>query len=256
MFRTENDKYVRNMLHIRDTCTLEPKPSYVNLTTITFVFKVDIQLDPENIRNGIKNIISVKKTNSTHNGFIWTLHENKFYNQVTITCTDLFSKKSVKLFPNGSVHVTGCTSTDDCVNTMNRIKSIIEHITGTRIHTSDFEIFMINTNFSVNAYLNLNEVAKMANENHCIVSFKPETYSAVKIKFSPGPNMKRITASIFSSGCVLITGAKSLEEINLSYKFLLGILTNTRTEKHPVPKLFDIYLGMNFDQWRKKLASN
>ncbi len=250
-----NDEYVRGMLKIRDECTLDPKPSYVNLTTITSVFKVDTLLDPEEIKEKLKTIECVRKK-SSNKGFEWKLHENKFYNQVTITCTDMFSKKSVKLFPNGSVHVTGCTSIDDCKHTMKAIKTILEHITEKTIVTRDFEIYMINTNFSMNSYLNLSSVTRVAEEKNCIVSFKPETYSAVKIKFSPGSNMKRVTASIFSSGCVLITGAKTLSEINASYKFLIDMLSSTRTSPHGDQKVFDVYIGMTFDQWRKKLGCN
>lgn len=250
-----NDKYVKDMLHIHDSCNIEPKPSYMNLTTITFVFKVDSLLDAELIREKMKKNQYVTKKNSNYT-FEWKLQENKFYNQVTITCTDLFSKKSVKLFPNGSVHVTGCTSIHDCKNVMKIIVALLTHILETEVDASDFEIYMINTNFSMNSNLNLLMVTEVAENRGCIVSFKPETYSAVKVKFVPGVGMKRITASIFSSGCILITGAKCLEEITESYRYLIDMLSGTRTTVNICEKKFDVYLGMTFDQWRKKLACN
>jgi hypothetical protein len=52
------------------------------------------------------------------------------------------------------------------------------------------------------------------------VSFNPERYSAVKIKFKPRPDMKQVTASVFSTGKVIVTGAETLREIVFAYDIL------------------------------------
>ena len=72
-------------------------------------------------------------------------------------------------------------------------------------------------------------------------------------KFVPGPNMKRITASVFSSGCVLITGAKNLDEIIESYRFMVKILKSSCIKPQVYPKKINSFASISFDKWKKHL---
>ena len=198
------------MLQIRNSTTITPPPSHLSMTTITSTFKVDCLLDIQDLKQQMKETpMIIKKKGSTKPGYTWNVKDNKFFNQITVEYVDEFSKKSIKLFPNGSIHVTGCSDIVDCHRVIDQVKFCIRKFTGKPVKAFDFKILMINANFSMNSMLNLNMVSSLAEDTGCIVSFKPEIYSAVKIKFVPGPGMKRITASVFSSGCVLITGAQS-----------------------------------------------
>lgn len=86
------------------------------------------------------------------------------------------------------------------------------------------------------------------------VSFNPEVYSAVKVKFRPEPHMKQITASIFSSGCVLITGAVTLSEVNKSYDIMLDVLKDAVMCPSANVVTFDNFMGHSLsNEWRKKL---
>lgn len=250
----ETKEYVRDMLEIRKATTLTPEPSYLSMTTITSTFKVSCALDVQKLKQKMKDEpLTIRKKGSTNKGYTWKIKENKFFNQITSEYVDEFSKKSIKFFPNGSIHVTGCSDLVDCKRVTEQVKFCIKKYTGDGVEVHDFRVLMINANFSMNSMLDLQKVTANAENADCQVSFKPEIYSAVKIKFVPGPCMKKITASVFSSGCVLITGAKTLREITSSYKFLLDILRDTCVRPHPSPKHFDSFLAISFDSWKKHL---
>lgn len=212
--------------------------------------KINHEIDVETFRQKFKIPLKIRIKNSKR--FIeWKLKENGFYNQVTVEFVDGTSKKSIKFFPNGTVHVTGCSDIDDCHKVMNQIRFVVTTLTDQDIKISDFNIFMINTNFSMNSTLNLQQVINSLKRMNLNVSFNPEVYSAVKVKFSPGKDMKSITASIFSSGCILITGATTLREINQSYKFLINTLKDCRISSIEDVQTYDIFMGRSFDYWRK-----
>lgn len=227
------------------------------MTTITSTFKVSTNIDIQDFKEKMKSTpFIIKKKGSTKPGYTWTVKENKFFNQMTIEYVDEFSKKSIKFFPNGSIHVTGCSDLVDCHRVMAQVKYCIKkYLQKDDVSTFDFKVLMINANFSMNSMLNLGMVSQKAEDHGCIVSFKPEIYSAVKIKFVPGPDMKRITASVFSSGCVLITGAKTLREITSSYKFLINILSNTCVKPHESHKKFDSFIAISMESWKKHLLA-
>jgi hypothetical protein len=80
---------------------------------------------------------------------------------------------------------------------------------------------MINTNFSMNRPVNQMDIVDALSHTPMFeVSFNPERYSAVKIKFKPRPDMKQVTASVFSTGKVIVTGAETLREIVFAYDIL------------------------------------
>ncbi len=249
------------MLEIQEETStiLDPKPSYLSITTITSTFSVNTPIDIQVIREHMESKqVKMKRTGDENDeGIVWNLKENRFFNQITVEYRDKSSKKSIKIFPNGSVHVTGCSDTVDCHRVMSQIKCFVQKFSdeGKQIQTSNFEIRMINANFCINSVLNLSKVTSTFESLGCIVSFKPEIYSAVRIKFVPGPNMKRITASVFSSGCVLITGAKTLREVTASYQFLIENLSNGNCIVRPnqTDKPFNKFMNVSFQSWKKHL---
>ena len=88
------------------------------------------------------------------------------------------------------------------------------------------------------------------------VTFDPDRYSAVKVKFVPGPGMKQVTASIFSTGKIIVTGAQTLDEIAQAYKILNQNLESGIFVK-PVatPELFGTVMGATFEEWVRVLET-
>ncbi len=230
-------------------------PSHLSITTITSTFSLGTVIDIQDLRERIKRRSPFKiREKESSSQCEWTLKENRFFNQITVEYRDKYSKKSIKIFPNGSVHVTGCPTTIDCARVMSQVALFIKTYMDKTVTPTNLNIRMINANFSMNSILNLNKVTTIFENKRCTVSFKPEIYSAVRIKFvPPEPGMKKITASVFSSGCVLITGAQNLREIIASYKFLIDSLQEACVRPNMTTKSFDSFMGVKFESWKKHL---
>jgi TATA-box binding protein (TBP) (component of TFIID and TFIIIB) len=254
-------------------------PSWIRITTITMLFKFMCDLDIEKIRAAFTDgPIRIRRKGALTNGFEWSLKNAAFYNQVTVGYEDQYSNKSIKMFPNGSVQVAGCSDLRDCKRIMRQLAFLVQRILEREepLKIENFRVVMINTNFSMNSSVNLMKVIEvLATENkfnvsynpitcerlptnpltendRFIVSFNPERYSAVKVKFHPAANTKQVTASIFSTGKIIVTGAETLREIALAYEVLNEKLQSTKLEATK-EDTFDVIKGSKFDDIVKKL---
>lgn len=207
--------YLLTLDKFRNAIPVEHRPSWVKITTITMVSKFADTIDVE------KLVRIFSATNVQCGGREWSMKPTKFYNQITISYTDEFSTKSVKVFPNGSVQVAGCYDLYNCKRVIGHLNSLMKTLLNIR-RNYDFRVVMINTNFSLNYHVNLFELAEHFEDTDGVfkVSFNPDRYSAVKIKFSPAEDMKQVTASIFSTGKIIVTGAETLKEIAYSYNLI------------------------------------
>jgi TATA-box binding protein (TBP) (component of TFIID and TFIIIB) len=253
--QADTEEYVREMLEIRGQIKADILPSFISLTTITCTFKINREIDVPSVREFFKDGVPVRRVGSNE-GFTWVIKENQFYNQVTTVLVDSFSRKSVKFFPNGRVHVTGCSDLYDILRIKKQVECIFSSLIGEDVQTNDLMIHMINTNFSMNYKLSLMRVIEICEAAGCEVSFKPENYSAVKIKIV-GLSGKKITASIFSSGCILVTGATTLKDITQSYKFLTEALRPACLDASKDQKKFEFFMGYSLENdWIKLLGHN
>ena len=154
----------------------------------------------------------------------WLIKPTKFYNQITLCYTDDFSQKSIKLFPNGSIQVAGCSDLINCKHIIKQLSYLLKIMLGSdfEIPLDTFRVVMINSNFSLNWNINLIETCDHFEKYSDVfkVSFEPDRYSAVKIKFKPAEDMKEITVSIFGTGKIIITGAETLKEIAFAYNII------------------------------------
>ena len=228
------------------------RPSWVRITTITMTCKVLTDVNLEKIREAFreKGSIRVRRKGALYSGHEWKMKETTFYNQVTIGYVDSFTTKSIKVFPNGSFQVAGCCDLYDCARVTKSLAHILAKVLEKpELTTAQFQVVMINTNFSLNHPVNLMESLENLSKKYD-VSFNPDRYSAVKIKFKPQPGMKQVTASVFSTGKVIVTGAETLKEIAFAYETL-----NQELGHKSVPASEDStsIMGASFDQWIKIL---
>ena len=233
-----------------------PEPSWVRITTITMGSKFQSEIDLAKFHTNFAKLgsITIREQGSTGQGFEWKMSDAAFYNQVTIGYRDKYSGKSIKIFPNGAIQVAGCASLFDCKRILQQLSFIMSLVLELEepIQTVEPQIWMINTNFSINASVNLNKViAKLRPlQTQFKVFFEPSRYSAVMVKFVPGPGMKQVSASIFKTGKIIVTGAQKLEEIAESYNILNRII-DPSIMVSPVenPEKFDVFLGWTFEEW-------
>lgn len=256
--------YVLSLANFRNSLPVDHRPSWVKITTITMVSKFLEEIDIQKLKSRLSMLktIKLRMKGSKSEGFEWKLRETKFYNQITLGYTDNMSTKSVKVFPNGSIQVAGCSDLFDCNRVIRQLAYLIKIILNveTPLPANSFRVVMINTNFSLNYNINLFNLADIfSREKLFSVSFDPDRYSAVKIKFKPSEDMKQVTASVFSTGKIIITGAETLKEIAYSYniinQFIMAHHKNIKVGKVAVPDVFDTMFGFPVEDLVNELNS-
>ena len=252
-------QYIRDLANIRKEFVSAtdglPDPSWVRITTITMCSKFLEDIDLPKFRENFKKLetVTVRRKGSKFGGFEWKMAETAFYNQVTIGYRDAYSRKSIKIFPNGSIQVAGCSDLFDCRRILRQLSFILKVVLGreTDIPVDEVSVKMINTNFSLNSSVNLNKIIQKLSKPPFRVTYDPDRYSAVKVKFVPGPDMKQVTASIFSTGKIIVTGAQTLQEIAQAFSILNQNLRDPAiyVKTVTVPETFETILGAKFEDW-------
>jgi TATA-box binding protein (TBP) (component of TFIID and TFIIIB) len=239
-----------------------PAPSWVRVNTITMCSKFLTEIDLPKFRENFVKLGSVTMRNkdSTGPGFEWTMRDSGFYNQVTIGYQDAYTRKSIKIFPNGSIQLAGGSDLYDCKRILQQLSFLLKVVLGTEenVPVDAPSIKMINTNFSLNASVNLNKIiAKLAKKPQFKVTFEPDRYAAVKVKFVPKEGQRQVTACIFSTGKIGVTGAQTLDEIVCAYEVLNREIDPTLMVKRvETPETFETIMGATFDEWVAVLAQH
>jgi TATA-box binding protein (TBP) (component of TFIID and TFIIIB) len=159
---------------------------------------------------------------------------------------------NIKVFDNGSVHVTGCTDIDDFNNVMGTLIKIlkkgqdirtkhnktrhIEYINDKKkIGIYDAKIRMINSNFKLPYKVDRKKVAFLLKKYHGnrttdteigYVEFKHKPnggHSCVNIKFKYD-EVSTPSIFMFQTGAIIITGAKNLYQIIAAYHYIFLII--------------------------------
>ena len=231
------------------------KPSWIKLTTITMVSSFSKPLNIDKIREVFgKSPVRLHKNTTESKPIVWSLKPTTFYNQITLTYEDCYSIKSVKIFPNGSIQVAGCNDLINCKHIIESLVYILKTFDKDIIPPIDsFRVVMINSNFSINYNINLMKTADHFERYSDVfrVSFEPDRYSAVKVKFKPAEDMKEITASIFSTGKIIITGAETLKEIAFGYNIINQHISECKSilcAKTPSEDTFNIFSGYDIEK--------
>lgn len=243
----------------------ETRPSWVKITTITMVAKFGQLVNLEKLREVFGRVehLSFQRGGAVGSDFQWSIKNTTFYNQITLVYKDPYSTKSVKIFPNGSIQVAGCCDLFDCQRVIAQLKQLFKTYLDmeSMIKDDDFRVVMINSNYSLNYHVNLMLVSRhfQNHGNTFSVSFQPDKYSAVKIKFKPFEEAKEITTSIFSTGKIIITGAETLKEVAYGYNIVCRHIDrcdqNIRVSPTDVRDSFDTFLGYTCNSLVQKLHS-
>ncbi len=193
--------------------------------------------------------------------------KKRFDNQVTIVfAMETFNcTLNMKIFKNGNIQITGikdvengARSIDLLVDIINDIykkqnKSIVTDIKA--LKNENYKIRLINTDYKVGFVLKRDVLHRLIKtELGLICNYEPVIYPGVKIHYfynvinkkkgicecpihcgnkksgeGDGLNScKKITVAIFQSGCIIITGSQSIEQIKECYNYINNILFKYR----------------------------
>lgn len=172
---------------------------------------------------------------------------------------------NIKMFKNGNIQITGVKSIQDgnsmidilisimkkiCVDEPNAVKDIDKMV------NNNYKVALINSDFQIGFEIKRDKLYTiLINSYHNKCSFEPCIYPGVKIQYfwnshnhdkngvcccktqcSVGKNdghgenkCKKITIAVFQSGCIIITGAQTTEQIDEVYQFICNVL-NTHVD--------------------------
>jgi TATA-box binding protein (TBP) (component of TFIID and TFIIIB) len=186
--------------------------------------------------------------------------EKTFFNQATLVIRKLMPEKqlwkevNIKLFANGGIQMTGVPTPEF---SLEAITYVVEQLRqGDGIFqgmpaVTKFRIQLINSDYSINRTINQEKLHKLLSNVYNLFSSHESTiYQGVNTKYyynkkgdilKPGicsckqacsgqgtgdgdGECKKITISPFSSGKIIITGARDMDQINEAYVFFNDIL--------------------------------
>lgn len=230
-----NKKFIQEYLNINELSfklSNENKTiGQLNISTMTVVCDLNCTICIESLtRNFVSPdfpLCEIKKAKTNKESVLTKRGKVKksFYNQTTITYFK-FSKKSIKVFTNGKLQITGIISINDAIDAISNVISILVNSEQTLLDSkphpsidklSIFKIEMINSNFKFGKEIKLKKLEHQLAQKYKVV-YEPDTY--------PGIKMKHHNSSIFifGTGNVVITGAKELSEIAEMYELVSNIL--------------------------------
>lgn len=135
--------------------------------------------------------------------------------------------KSLKLFHNGSVHVTGCGSPLEFLELIDALKRFVRDTANMSVDLVDFDIQLINTLFLVVDPRTRRPmtVAPAALLRHlaCGADFDTERHPSVKIPIMVD-GAKVATVCVFQTGSVSIMGAKRPAHVALAFETVCAAL--------------------------------
>jgi len=234
-----------SLKEIMTTLEMDKLPKRVSISTMTLTFKCGANINRENVARYIKlnpdKIVSIKhglgpKTNRSIIKKKKKNNKTSFYNQVTIEIQPTGNNPiNTKLFKNESIHMTGVKNMEN----FNEVVTILyEQLREkkaifkdgkiiekpfvddeTKLGIYDLKIRMINSNFKVNFKINRYELYKLLQEDLIECTFEPCSHACVNIKYKHN-DKNVVSIFVFESGAIIITGAKTIDQISGAYKFI------------------------------------
>lgn len=177
------------------------------ITTITTVFQVNELVDIEALYNVIDDDTINKQLSRNKKDFTYTKRKRLkmvFFNQITISFRD-WSRKVIKIFQNGKIHITGIASVYDCQCTQDMVMELLcsktKH-TNMRVVDGSDKILMINGCFDIGRTVRLRQYIKQV---ECIpyitkLDYSPQKYPAINIKSVDGTNVL-----VFRTGKIIVS---------------------------------------------------
>lgn len=160
-----------------------------------------------------------------------------FDNQTTVVMRvprpsfpDIHDHLNVKVFRNGNVQLTGIkeieqgrTALEGIVRAIERTETAADE-ENLRVH--EYRVCLINTDAHIGFGVRREKLYDLMKRRYPALScnFEPCIYPGVKLK------VEQATVSVFQSGCVIVTGARTLDQVDSAHLFIRDILMAHRNE--------------------------
>jgi TATA-box binding protein (TBP) (component of TFIID and TFIIIB) len=180
---------------------------------------------------------------------------NPFYNQITVVVrinegpfNNIHDepKINLKLFKNGSVQISGLKNIEFANRALNKLIYCLSQIKGkmdsnnvitdvqfveniSKLTISDFEIYMINSNYMVNLMIDRAKLYSLLLMKKIKASYEKCVRACVNVKYVPpvhNAEEKDVSVFIFEKGNIIITGARNFHHVVSTYEYINNILLN------------------------------
>ncbi len=206
-----------------------------------------VKINTENMRTLIEEKKKKRRTKRKAK-----IANNPFYNQITVVVrinegeyTNIYDepKINLKLFKNGSIQISGLKNIDYTNRALNKLIHCLSQIKGKMIDNkitdiqfvenidkmkiTDFEIYMINSNYMVNLMIDRTKLYSLLLMKKIKASYEKCVRACVNIKYTPPTNNneeKDVSVFIFEKGNIIITGARNFNHVISTYEYINNIL--------------------------------
>lgn len=146
------------------------------------------------------------------------------------------NKVNFKLFNNGSIQISGIKNIIELNLALNKLFTELKRyrvIERKRVYfaknfknldTSNFKINMINSNYSLNTYINRDNLYQLLLKKKIKCTYEKAIRACVIVKYKPDNINKDVSIFIFRKGNILITGAKSQKHIVDAFNYINNII--------------------------------
>lgn len=184
-------------------CTTQP-----SVFTMSLCFHTDIHKTVKKPLN-IEDLRDLVSTSSNVPNMPYMSKYKSFKNCILLKA----NRSSIKVFTNGTVHMTGSKTVLDGYNIVDKI--VKEVIDKPDCSIASYRIFMMNISLKIiTDYLDLDVLYDRFKQNNTSCYYDKNKHAALKIKFS------KMSILIFSSGSILIMGNKSTYDIKTMLEWL------------------------------------
>lgn len=161
----------------------------------------------------------------------------EFKNQITIgfpeTVNDITKNIKVKFFSNGTLHITGCNTTDLINKTIDKAVNMLNSSNSLSIEKESVylsvDIYMINKTFDAGYKINQRVLTSILTDKYNIMSiFNPKEYAGIKSVYYTEKQNKS-SFLIFQSGKVTVAGSRDVETLVNGYEKIKTILKDEKS---------------------------
>jgi len=157
--------------------------------------------------------------------------QDSFYNCILFTHTDAVAgagakpkKTAIKLFCNGTLHITGLSDIRAVVDFAKRFTAFISRLTDVQLTVADFSIQLINGNFKISRRLLLKPMYEklLATTQH-LCRYNPEKHAGIIVQMMMA-DAHKVSVIVFDTGSILISAFVTGQQLAEAHAFIVGFI--------------------------------
>lgn len=195
------------------------KHRFFNQATAYIKLSTDRYINVKIFKNGSLQMTGIKKTYEC-NTII-----NKLLNEII----NPINSNTIAAYPTGTI-LPDFMQIPESANTilhfieMTPVSNPVQPVTMQSLKVTDFNIRMINSNCKVPFKINREILYYLLKQDKIKCRYDPNSHACVNIRYEINTNDK-VSIFVFQSGSIIITGGKTISDINKGYNYIMDIIS-------------------------------